>query len=352
MERVEVDGVMTSNNILKACREKNMRPVCNSASYADGQCIIVGGKWHMSLSKHTKSTTIPRSFLKGTFTYCADGNNGWSYLDTGTNHRWSRRGDKHGDTLCVAPDRQEKIFVKKDYQFVRVEVKGYMTSPNILKTCQSLNMRPVCESKKYRDSQCRALGSWHMSRPTDVKKHAKGGLTQSKAKGAYFYCGENRNGGLTLLNTGVGHKWSQDKRDKNGDTFCVQHASMVGHGKCNCPSVNSLMKRANDVRILCLEKKANASNSSNNSLGEDDDDDSELARKHMARIAKAATPDPSLVLGETMHTSMWHLLSSDCEKECGDVSGLVRQIYSIEKRCGMLDVDLSAPDLDLLEQQT
>merc|ERR1740130_1546040 len=162
---------MNQANILTACAEKKMRPVCNNVKYADGECIIVGGDWHFSLKENTKDRDLPPSLLRGTFTYCGAENNGWALLDTGTNHRWSRSTDKNGDTLCVAPDRQSKIFVSGKWQFVRVEVKDYMTGSNILKTCQNLRMRPVCESKEYSDDQCRHFGNYHLSYPEEVHKH-------------------------------------------------------------------------------------------------------------------------------------------------------------------------------------
>jgi hypothetical protein len=366
----ECQSYMRSDQILEACAEKGMRPVCNNAVYADGKCIIVGGEWHMSLEDHTKGRDLPRSFLRGTFTYAGDANNGWSYLDTGTSHRWSRSTDHNGDTLCVRPDRQDKIFVRGDWQFLRVEVKRlkresnsdqdtdateFMTSTNILKTCQALHMKPVCESKEYCDDRGRAIGSWHLSYPEEAKKNLP--AEYQKLKGAYFYLGENRDGGRTLMNNGVKHVWSKDNVDAYGDTYCVQHTSMMGHGECNCPSVNSLMVRADQIKKICAEKRAkenNQSNSTNSSepetmLGEDDnrgedEDEDEDAhdphmRSHMARIAKAATVDPSPRLGETLFSTE----RGACEGKCGDVRGLVRQIYRREKACGLLDLDLDNP---------
>jgi len=351
MERVEVKGSMTSSNILATCASKDMRPVCNNANYADGQCIIVGGEWHMSLEDHRKGHDLPRSMLRGTFTYCGNVNAGWSYLDTGTNHRWSRGADKDGDTLCVRPDRQDKIFKKGEYQFVRVEVKDFMTAANILKTCEEINMKPVCESIENSDHECRSIGKWHMAYPAEVSKH----LSQTKIKGAYFYCGLQKNGGSTLMNNGVRHVWSKDRVDRNGDTFCVQHSSMAGHGDCNCPSVNSLMVRAGQIRKICAEKqkreeaeknqtngtKLNSNFDPVDELGDADDD--ETQSRHMARIAKEATPDQSQYLGESMHSSMQHLLGKDCANECGDVRGLVRQIFERERDCGLLKMNFDDP---------
>merc|ERR1712196_22571 len=231
------------------------------------------------------------------------------------------------------------------------EVKDYMTSKNIFDTCHKLHMKPVCESKKYRDDWCRAIGNWHLSYPDQAAAH----IQEFKAKGAYFYTGQKTNGGRTLMNNGVKHVWSVDKRDRNGDTFCVQHSSMVGHGKCNCPSSNSLMLRAHQVRILCEQKKAKAAgigsgsgsgsgsgtsvvSASSTELG-DAMDDGEM-RSRMIAIAKQAIPKKSLELGETMHSAAMQFMSADCEKECGDARGLVREIYEREKECGLLDIDI------------
>merc|ERR1719409_2539844 len=50
IERVMLasDKAMTSKNILAACKSKEMLPLCNNAKFMDGQCIIVGGLYHIS----------------------------------------------------------------------------------------------------------------------------------------------------------------------------------------------------------------------------------------------------------------------------------------------------------------
>jgi len=367
MERVELgaDQVMTSQNIIKACAKKQMRPVCNNAVFADGICIIVGGEWHMSKpGKNAKE--LPRILLRGTFTYCGKGDgpkgcNGWSYLDTGTNHRLSRHTDKGGDTLCIAPQRQRNTFMLGKYQFKRVKVNGFMTSPNILAECKKLNMKPACDRKAFNDGKCMAVGDTWLSFPESVKQNKL--LKNEKLKGAYFYCG-NKNGGRTLLNTGSKHVWSVPKRDKDGDTYCVRHASMIGHGKCNCPSVNYLMNRAHEVKVECLAKKAKelkklrAAEKAGDAakvaaiktkekakresleLGEDDSDED---RVHMARIVREATPkalQPDL--GESA-SALETVMSDDCKGKCGDVRGLVREIYERERDCGLLNRNLMIP---------
>lgn len=367
MERVELDAdkVMTSRNIVQACAKKGMRPVCNNAVFADGTCIIVGGEWHMS-KPGSNAKELPRILLRGTFTYCGKGDgpqgcNGWSYLDTGHNHRLSRHTDKGGDTLCIAPQRQRNTFMLGKYQFSRVKVKGFMTSPNILTTCKKLNMKPACDRKAFNDGKCMAVGDTWLSFPESVKQNKM--LKNDHLKGAYFYCG-TKNGGRTLLNTGSKHVWSVPKRDKDGDTFCVRHASEIGHGKCNCPSVNYLMNRAHEVKVECLAKKAdklkklraaqktgdaakvaaikNAEKAKEESreLGEDDSDE---GRVRMARIVWEATPKTRQPeLGESS-SALEAVMSDECKGKCGDVRGLVREIYERERDCGLLNRDVMVP---------
>merc|ERR1711959_547174 len=164
-------------------------------------------------------------------------------------------------------------------------------------------------------------------------------------------CG-NKNGGRTLLNTGSKHVWSVPKRDKDGDTYCVRHASMIGHGKCNCPSVNYLMNRAHEVKVESPAKKAGdaatiaaiktkeKAKRESLELGEDDSDED---RVHMARIVREATPkalQPDL--GESA-SALETVMSDDCKGKCGDVRGLVREIYERERDCGLLSRNLMIP---------
>jgi len=269
LARVPVKGKMQSANIYKACHAKGLRPVCNHPSYADGRCEIVGGNWHMSYPPSTKRARLPRSFMRGTFTYCGYSNHQRSLLDTGNTHRWSRPSDSNGDTLCVKPDRSRKLIIKGEYQLVRIKVNGLMTSPNILQACKAKHMTPVCDHKAYHDGKCLSFGHWHMSHPSHDRQHR---ISVRKVMGAYFYCGQ-RNGGRTLFNTGFTHKWSRSGRDRDGDTYCARHASEQGFGECKCKSVNSLMRRLSKVKRKCklvklLKAKALKMLSSATELGE------------------------------------------------------------------------------------
>merc|ERR1712138_186736 len=62
---------------------------------------------------------------------------------------------------------------------------------------------------------------------------------------------------------------------------------------------------------------------------------------HMARIVREATPkalQPDL--GES---ALETVMSDDCKGKCGDVRGLVREIYERERDCGLLSRNLMIP---------
>merc|ERR1719487_3256790 len=116
---------MNSNNIYKACHTKKMRPVCNHANYADGRCVLVGRNWHMSYPGHTRryAKTMPKTLLKGVYTYCGKANHQRSLLNRGNTHRWSNNRDRNGETLCAKPSRKKMKFKYNHYNFLRVKVK-------------------------------------------------------------------------------------------------------------------------------------------------------------------------------------------------------------------------------------
>jgi len=245
--RVPVRGRMKSPEIFKACKARGLRPVCNHPNYADGRCIIVGGNYHVSYPPSTRNQGLSRAFVRGTYTYCGYANGQRSLMDTGNSHRWSRNSDKHGETLCALPKRRRQLFVRGEWQMVRIGVPGLMTSPNILKACKAQKMIPVCDHSSYYDGKCFKMGRWHMSHPHNNRRYH---IPVQKVKGAYFYCGR-RNGGRVLMNTGYSHRWSNNGRDRYGDTFCARHIAMAGRGECNCQSVTSLMKQLSKVIAKC-----------------------------------------------------------------------------------------------------
>jgi len=397
---VAKDKAMTSKNILAACKAKDMVPVCNHAKFMDGQCVIVGGFYHISKKEsaglaaarrllgagfptppptparrtEAEEDSLPTDRIRGTYTYCGDadgpkGCSGWSYLDTGTQHRLARHTDRGGDTLCTTPNRQKSIFVIGDHQFVRVKVHGFMTGSNALAECQKISMLPVCEAAKYKDITCIPIGSFHLATPVDKddpseKAHE---IPPEKLKGAYFYVGEERDGGRMLLNNGKEHVWSTQKVDRDGDTFCVQSTVMKGHGECNCPSVNQLMINVDKASQACDVKKGkNATSVTSMELGEDDKAMTPEERKwaRMTQIMRDALPpippksnlvDPESFaeLMDVKPKSAVVLLQAEeraevksvCSGKCGDVRGFVKEIYAIETGCGM-DTNLDMSKLE------
>jgi hypothetical protein len=244
--------------------------------------------------------------------------------------------------------------VIEHHQYTRVAVDGFMTDNNILKACKKVKAKPVCAGPKLADGECQKIGEVFVADPKSVDRFKKLIPDGKKLKGAYFYAGKKHNGGLSLLNNGERHVWSTNQRDRNGDTFCVTHKYLKGHGKCNCPSVNFLMKRAYDVKKICVGKTGGqmkqadpvAANDRDTELGEDDD---ESARSHMARIVKEATHGKNVYaeehpdLGESMSAgSLAHMMSDECKGVCKDVRGIIREIYETEKGCGILGKPIEA----------
>ena len=173
IKRVPVSGsTMDGATILKTCKAKGMRPVCGHVNYMDGNCILVGGKWHFSHPRHTntKRRKIPRSFLQGIFVYT--GYRRMALHDRGSSHRWASSKDTGGDTLCTSPRRTWAAFTFNHYKFTRVKVSGIMNSANINTACRALKMRPVCEHAHYADGKCRMVGgAWHLASPKQQRRH-------------------------------------------------------------------------------------------------------------------------------------------------------------------------------------
>ena len=158
-ERVSMAGrAMTSDNIYNACREKMLRPVCDSANVADGRCRIAGAAWRYSNPKQSTEAGIPLSKTKGAYFYNGAGkpatmNNG--YAAKTADPKW----DMDGDTFCV---KRSLSFVSKfelfGWALHRVPVKGTMNNRNIAAACEGAGMRPVCDSHKWYDGKCQKVG--------------------------------------------------------------------------------------------------------------------------------------------------------------------------------------------------
>jgi hypothetical protein len=225
IERVQVDGTMVSQNIFKACKAKGMRPVCDHANYFDGRCVVVGlnhnnGQWHMSHNSHTNrwARKVKKESLQGAFMYCGRANH-WRSLEHRYegSHRWSNNRDRDSATLCTTPQKAKKSdFSFMGMKFHRVGVSGKMNGHNILKACKSQGMMPVCDHRGHSDKNCKSFGNWHWSHPHHVKHYAKG-VNPKSVLYAYFYVNRNR----AMVSQGRGHRWYQNGRDFDGDTFCV-----------------------------------------------------------------------------------------------------------------------------------
>jgi len=221
IERVPVSGKMISDNIYKACEAKSMKPVCDHANYFDGRCEMVGEHWHFSHQHHSvRQRKMPAESLRDAYIYCGRANHHWALQQTYNGHRWSNNNDRDGDTLCTKASKQfAGSFDWEGYLLHRVNVKGYITSQNILKACKAKGMKPLCDHSSYNDGKCLLAGSnWHFSHPSHDRSHQ---VPVDKVKFAFFYCGR-ANHNRALLNTGTSHKWTRDNYERDGDTFCAQ----------------------------------------------------------------------------------------------------------------------------------
>jgi len=133
-------------------------------------------------------------------------------------------------------------------------------------------------------------------------------------------------------------------------------------GHCHLSSSAASKKLSEDRTLLVTSgpKICGAAPAESQELGDSDDDDDSMMSAQ-AKIAQSAVPklvsSKSIMLGESMDKKpcnddndqdddckknrhgMYHLLTDECRKECGDVRGLVRQIWRKEKNCGLLDIE-------------
>jgi hypothetical protein len=242
MHRVRVKGTMNSANIREACKKVGMKPLCDHTNYFDGRCAIAGGNWHFSHTSHLRShKLIPKknmrpkkgqfdhAVVEGTYFYAGSSNRHKSLKNTWKGHRWSSQvaNDRNGETWCTKPDLRKADFEFNGFNLKRVTVKGKMTSPNILKACAAVNMKPVCNHANYADGKCRLVGgAWYFSYPPHDRKYK---VDTKKVLGAFFYCGKN-NRGRVLYNNGQTHKWTNG-REMDGDTFCTSRTESFKKNK-------------------------------------------------------------------------------------------------------------------------
>jgi hypothetical protein len=212
--RTRVSGIVTSRSILEACEKKDMLPVCDHSSYADGRCVMIIPGVHMSAG----STDFPRNLLDLTFFYCGSANGNRALQNIRNSHRWSGDGDINGVAWCVQPvPVNDSVLVARfrGYEFYPALVRSVMTSKNIKQACDARSMLTPCDHSSYADGNCvNVLWDTHMS--------ANGGhdMARQYLDRTYWYAG-NANGGWSLQNFKNSHRWSGPS-DIDGVTLCMK----------------------------------------------------------------------------------------------------------------------------------
>jgi len=211
---VRVEGEMTNSNIMSACQNANMTTPCDHVAYAsDDQCIVVmkeGG--HLSYSPHNN---FPRTIINGKYFFTGLTNR-FALQNVDGTHRWARKSDINGETLCVRrlpPTRTGYLFARNGFRFYRERVNGAMTPSNVRKTCDAKNLFTVCDNPAYADGHCVAV----VKRGLHLSYTPHSALDRADFSGAYFYAGrQNR----LLQNWRNTHRWS-GPGEVDGDTICV-----------------------------------------------------------------------------------------------------------------------------------
>jgi hypothetical protein len=228
-KRAKFTGRPNNKSILAACKKISMKPVCNYASWSDGNCILAGGNTYWSYPPHVRSQQ-GASYVKKTansWWYSGKGNRNSALFNTGTTHRWANGNDKNGGETFCAKGGNAKPFEWAGRKFTRVAVKGLMTSVNIAKACAAKNLKPACAISTYYDGQCEIVtGStaWWLSYGNHAKSH---GLSIGYIAGAYFYTGRNYAKTRSMQNIWSTHRWNSVNRDRDGDTICTRASDSV-----------------------------------------------------------------------------------------------------------------------------
>jgi len=220
--RVAVVGAMTRDSIYDACRTKGYLPVCDHDGYKTNLCKSFGS-WHWSQGNSIAGNTqnaVDADKLAFAFFFTGPHGQG-SLLNQGKtqSHRWSRNGDKDGDTFCVEPDQD---FMKKHglltyagpdgvaRSIQRVVVQNAMTSSNILDACVAKGLSPVCDRQGWADGVCQVLdGNWVASGIVGFKH-------------VFLYAG-SANGQQSYFRS-TGERWSTNT-DMGGQTLCTNAAT-------------------------------------------------------------------------------------------------------------------------------
>ena len=128
MVRVAVKGQMTAANILKACKARSLKPICDHKKYADGKCLNLRNNWHWSHAWHhvrTRAKGVDYKKLEWAFFYA---NSNRALMSNGHSHRWTKKNhhgyDRDGDTFCGKIDSKRFEAYKK--KFFTFKVNGHV----------------------------------------------------------------------------------------------------------------------------------------------------------------------------------------------------------------------------------
>jgi len=97
-----------SNNIERACRDADMKTLCDHAAWNDGRCVALGS-FHMSYNGHHPTFVPP--YLTNKEFYAAHAYNGYAIQNTGGSHRWETNSVTNQQTICVTRDSPIKFTV-------------------------------------------------------------------------------------------------------------------------------------------------------------------------------------------------------------------------------------------------
>jgi len=268
--------------------------------------VFTGGH----LSHPDNNGKFPLFFNK--FFY-AVGNNGLSLHNTGTTHRWSVGNDKDGMTLCVSwNDASQKPVEYNGFIFTPVDIKGTSNSANILAACQAAGLQTPCDHPSYSDGKCVTVETWgHLSHnPTSGFFSALKPLASNK----FFYCG-NANGGKSLDNTVISHRWSTND-NQNGQTLCVLKVGGDSSAKIAALTKSQADSRARDEEVVSAKSAAHcnvAENAARNAAWTKAQADSNAKDEQITKNVLAATCN---LAGSAAKSAAWS--KSQAESRASD----------------------------------
>jgi hypothetical protein len=160
---VDVDGLMTGDNLLAACAAKGMRTPCDHPAYCDGKCVVVDYTGHLSYNNDGRR---PRDLWQGKYFYAARANQGYTLQSVDATHRWSDAGNEYGQTLCVQRRNPKvgKPIKWNGFEFTPFLIRGAVDSPAILATCRAAGLMTPCDHPSWNNGQCVVVNpNGHMS---------------------------------------------------------------------------------------------------------------------------------------------------------------------------------------------